>query len=685
MFDLIKKYKVINMKTKTLIILLILSLFLVSCGVYEDQAPPRPELPGTEDTIDAPVGQAYTSFLQGLNLPDPTDVLTVYENIDNNDIEMHDNIFSLTSDKQLKIELSNKYVVSQIGLIYARCTNTFDYGTTLPEDNDCYNNWNFFNFDGNGITKNNWKWLFSTNQAVSKELSIDLQDLPNRENQNKKLLIFVFGCDKLTNDLGKRYFDCKWFAQDYDVHLLDDLDEDQTACERYNFDWADESCCGDDNSEHYTELDTDTKLCCDETELVDGECPDTSFAFSLDTLEQQAQQTQQQDTQQQTQTQEQETPYSEPETSSDLFSYDFLVNTRTEDLQEHPSIDMDSQGNFIITWESQYQEPDNSLMGIFAKRFDSNGNELEPPENVLIGEGNEFLVNTYTSHNQGFPIVKIANNGDFIVAWHSVDQDGDGFGIYLQRFNSDGEPLGDETQVNSITAGSQYHPDIGIASNGNFVVTWVSREQGGGIGTIYAQMFDSNGDKIGDQFQVNTETTNQKGISLIATGSDGRFVIVWPSRISDLQNPNVDRDIFAQVFDSNGNKIGTEFIVNTRRQGDQANPDVVFDSNNNFIVTWFELNKIFAQKFDSDGTKIGDEIEVSDLHGSSWPHIALMPDNGFIVTWHANPGVSVRQANVYAQELDSNLEKVGDYFKVNEFDDYYQGVPMLDQIHKAIL
>ena len=49
-------------------------------------------------------------------------------------------------------------------------------------------------------------------------------------------------------------------------------------------------------------------------------------------------------------------------------------------------------------------------------------------------------------------------DGDFVVVWQSYGQDGSGYGVFAQRFNARGAPLGDEFQVNSYTTDRQYVP-----------------------------------------------------------------------------------------------------------------------------------------------------------------------------------------------------------------------------------
>ena len=74
-----------------------------------------------------------------------------------------------------------------------------------------------------------------------------------------------------------------------------------------------------------------------------------------------------------------------------------------------------------------------AAQGARVKRFDSTGARVAA----------EFMVNTYTSGNQSgtyavygnsAPAVGIDSAGDFVVAWHSNQQDGSGGGIFAQRY-----------------------------------------------------------------------------------------------------------------------------------------------------------------------------------------------------------------------------------------------------------
>src|SRR5262245_46568815 len=67
----------------------------------------------------------------------------------------------------------------------------------------------------------------------------------------------------------------------------------------------------------------------------------------------------------------------------------------------------------------------------------------------------QFLVNTYTTSRQQSGEVAMDSDGDFVLVWASLNQDGSGYGIYGQRYNSANIPQGSEFRVNSYTTDYQ--------------------------------------------------------------------------------------------------------------------------------------------------------------------------------------------------------------------------------------
>src|SRR5687768_15515413 len=74
--------------------------------------------------------------------------------------------------------------------------------------------------------------------------------------------------------------------------------------------------------------------------------------------------------------------------------------------------------------------------------------------------GTEFRVNTNTFLTQSESSVATDVGGNFVVVWESASQDGDGLGVFGQRFNAQGIPQGSEFQVNAFSAADQARPAV---------------------------------------------------------------------------------------------------------------------------------------------------------------------------------------------------------------------------------
>ena len=93
--------------------------------------------------------------------------------------------------------------------------------------------------------------------------------------------------------------------------------------------------------------------------------------------------------------------------------------------------------------------------------------------------GPEFRVNTFTPGNEFSPSIDSDASGNFVVAWASSNQDGSLTGIFGQRYNLSGVPLGPEFRVNTYTIGNQFGPHVASDDPGNFMIVWVSQGQDG--------------------------------------------------------------------------------------------------------------------------------------------------------------------------------------------------------------
>lgn len=212
----------------------------------------------------------------------------------------------------------------------------------------------------------------------------------------------------------------------------------------------------------------------------------------------------------------------------------FQANTYITGSQSQPAIAMSDAGDFVVMWNSYAQDGDEG--GIYGQRFSSGGSV----------RGSEFLVNTHTSDDQNSPAVAIHSSGTFMAAWSSYGQDGDGYGIFGQRYDDAGTRLGSEFQVNTHIIGDQVKPSVSPGSNGSFLATWSSQGPGGNGFDVYAQQFDSDGSPIGSEFKVNSYVSGDQMDAVISADSLGNYVIAWSSADQDGDGLG----IFCQRYDT---------------------------------------------------------------------------------------------------------------------------------------
>ena len=213
---------------------------------------------------------------------------------------------------------------------------------------------------------------------------------------------------------------------------------------------------------------------------------------------------------------------------------EFWVNAYTESDQSNPGVGAFNNG-FVITWQSDGQDGDS--WGIYARRYDSTGTALD---------NYEFQVNNYFHYDQSAPSVGAFSNGGFVVAWQSYGQDGSGYGVYARRYNSNGVALDNpEFRVNTYTINDQMYPRVGAFSNGNFVIAWQSMGQDGSDWGVYARCYNANGMALNKyEFEVNGYVLNNQMNPGVGVFPDGGFVITWES---DEESDGY-WDIYARLF-----------------------------------------------------------------------------------------------------------------------------------------
>ncbi len=261
---------------------------------------------------------------------------------------------------------------------------------------------------------------------------------------------------------------------------------------------------------------------------------------------------------------------------------------------------------------------------------------LEALEDRLVpSAGPEFHINTQTAGSQTQPATAIANDGRSVAVWVTT-QNGDS-DIHAQRYNSAGQRAGNEFVVAGQPGVSEWHPEVAMDQNGNFVVAYTR-----GLGTsahVYAQRFNSSGQAQGSPIDVSGIGTaddpavamSQNGLfvvsytahnnpvlsneaatviqaraynlaagsprdfapsvadgmeSSVAMAPDGRIALAWSGQIFNGSSLGT-HDIFLERFGADGQFLGLTKVTST--PADEGEPKVASDRSFNLVIGWRAL------------------------------------------------------------------------------------------------
>src|SRR5262249_8689222 len=149
----------------------------------------------------------------------------------------------------------------------------------------------------------------------------------------------------------------------------------------------------------------------------------------------------------------------------------------------------DANGDFVVVWESNGQA--GPYHDVFGQRYSSNGAK----------SGTEFQVNSFTTDEQSTPAVAMGGNADFVVVWQELRTMYGGFGVCGRRYSSRGAGAGSEFQINSYTSGFPGGPRVAEETTGDFTVTWTGGTQDGDGSGVFGQRYTNTGAKFGSEFQ----------------------------------------------------------------------------------------------------------------------------------------------------------------------------------------
>ncbi|MES9938422.1 MAG: hypothetical protein ABW153_18410 [Sedimenticola sp.] len=258
-------------------------------------------------------------------------------------------------------------------------------------------------------------------------------------------------------------------------------------------------------------------------------------------------------------------------------------------------------------------------------------------------------------------ITAVGREGDFIAAYVGVG----GFGqldsdsaIFIQKFNKDGDPKGEQIVSNIhhwpgqdmvpliMLYGRASDPQVtAVGEDGAFVLTYSARDEGRDR-VVVVQRYGADGQPEGEQ--VRLQGSHRDGAwsgqpKVTAIGFEGAFAIAFTGT-----DDKGDNAIFVQRFDAPGKPLGEQVHLEATGVDDQfdgRHQIEAIGSDGAFVVTYvgnsglgYQDNyAIYVQRFDASGRPEGEQIRLESGVVDSWysqPQVSAVGSDGeFVVTY----------------------------------------------------
>ncbi len=200
---------------------------------------------------------------------------------------------------------------------------------------------------------------------------------------------------------------------------------------------------------------------------------------------------------------------------------DITVNKIASGQQRRPSVAMDDQSRFYVTFEDDNDK--NGYYQIYAAGFNADGSR----------SFNDITVNQVAEGQQYKPKIVATPNGNFVVVWEDDQNKNNVYQILAAGFYKNGTRRFNDITINQVARGQQRNPEVAIDNIGRFVVTWEDDKDGNGRYQILMAGFKASGQKHLNDRTVNRNAKGQQLKPGITLSNTGQAIMVWQDDLDD--------------------------------------------------------------------------------------------------------------------------------------------------------
>jgi hypothetical protein len=169
---------------------------------------------------------------------------------------------------------------------------------------------------------------------------------------------------------------------------------------------------------------------------------------------------------------------------------EFQVNTFTTYSEARPDLAVHSDGSFVVVWETQYGDDETFDDSITMRRYNPAGAPIGDEVHINSYVTGAQRAPAIAMQSDGsFVVVWESHDGYY----GPHDERDDGVGIFGRGFTNEGVGDPGEFHINNFTSGIERDLSIAMTGSGEFVVVWERAESLYGSADSYARLFTTGG------------------------------------------------------------------------------------------------------------------------------------------------------------------------------------------------
>ncbi len=315
------------------------------------------------------------------------------------------------------------------------------------------------------------------------------------------------------------------------------------------------------------------------------------------------------------------------------------IEQNTSGMQHAATAAPLADGGYAIAW--MYPAEANNLVAS-VRVFNADGTPRS--NDILLEEG---------GLGSPYPTIAGLADGGFVVAWYALGhpEDDGGYGVYGQRYDAAGVPVGSEFAVANSAAFYETNPSVIGLADGGFAVAWYQELSAGGFPTdngVWLSTYDAAGELV-----TTVHVANQEAPS-IATLADGAIVVAYG-----------EGDVAASVLETDGTPRGAPVSL-SGGVGLNIFPSVAGLAGGGYVTTWAHYTggasnyDVWARVVDDSGNagptfEVTTSMDLSSQHGAQ---VTALADGSFVIAW-TSLGEDGSGLGVYARHYDASGAPIG--------------------------